>query len=249
VLPAGATVSSGRHVSAPSGSFVPFDDKERIVSRRSLELAVRRALADYPRIRAHGRAVDAIDADVILRGTVGSLLRRTEAVRCVRRLPAVRSVDDRLKVRLTGPQAEANADTKAAVLDALIAAPAVHAGVVDVQARGGTVRLRGMVEQVRQRDEAEQIARQVPGVTEVRNELEVRLTVSADDVAERITDAIGADAQVGVDHVTATVDDSDVTLTGWVTSPEHRAAAPAAASGAPGVAEAHDELGVQARGA
>jgi osmotically-inducible protein OsmY len=219
------------------------------VSSRSLELAVRRTLTDDPKIRAEGIAVDAIDGDVVLRGTVGSLLQRTEAVRCVRRLPAVRSVDDRLKVRLMGPQAEADADTEAAVLDALIAAPAVHAGDVDVQARGGTVTLRGMVELVRQREDAERIARQVPGVTEVRNKLSVWLTVSADDVAERITDAIGADAQVGIDQVTVTVDDNDVTLTGWVTSPEHRAAALAAASSAPGVAEVHDELRLRARGA
>jgi osmotically-inducible protein OsmY len=216
------------------------------VSSRSLELAVRHALADDPKIRAQGIAVEAIGDDVVLRGTVGSLLRRTEAVRCVRRLPAVRSVDDRLKVRLMGPQAEADADTEAAVLDALIATPAVHVGDVDVHARGGTVRLRGMVELVRQRDDAERIARQVPSVTEVRNELKVWLTVSADDVAERITDAIGADAQVGIDQVTVTVDDNDVTLTGWVTSPEHHVAALAAASGAPGVAEVHDELGLRA---
>jgi osmotically-inducible protein OsmY len=234
-------------VSAPSGSFVPFDDKERIVSYRSLELAVRRVLTDDPKVRAQGIAVEAIDGDVILRGTVGSLLGRTEAVRCVSRLPDVRSVDDRLKVRLMGPQGEADADTEAAVLDALIAAPAVHAGDVDVQARGGTVTLHGIVELVRRRDDAERIARQVPGVTEVRNELKVWLTVSADDVAERITDAIGADAQVGIDEVTVTVDDNDVTLTGWVTSPEHHAAALAAAAGAPGVAEVHDQLALQAR--
>lgn len=219
------------------------------MSSRSLELAVRRALADDPKIRAQGIAVEAIDGNVVLRGTVGSLLRRTEVVRRVRRLPAVRSVDDRLTVRLMGPRAEADADTKAAVLDALIAAPAVHTGDVDVQARGGTVTLHGIVELVRQRDDAERIARQVPGVTEVRNGLKVWLTVSADDVAERITDAIGADAQVGIDQVTVTVDDNDVTLTGWVTSPEHRAAALAAASGAPGVADVHDELGLRARGA
>jgi osmotically-inducible protein OsmY len=72
------------------------------------------------------------------------------------------------------------------------------------------------------------------------------MTVSADDVAERVTDAIGADAIVGADQITVNVRDNDVTLTGIVTSREHRNAAVAAAAGSPGVAHVHDELSLSA---
>jgi len=93
-----------------------------------------------------------------------------------------------------------------------------------------------------QRDRAERVVLAVPGVKTVTNELGVWLTVSADDVAERVTDALGAGAVVGVEQVTVDVVDSDVTLTGTVASPAHRDAAIAAARNAPGVAEVHDHL-------
>ena len=71
------------------------------------------------------------------------------------------------------------------------------------------------------------------------------LTVSGDDVAERVTDAIGHDAIVGPDAITVAVVDNDVTLTGTVGSAEHRDAALKAAAGAPGVAGVHDALTVR----
>jgi osmotically-inducible protein OsmY len=207
------------------------------------------ALAEDPKIHASAIVAEADSGHVVLRGTVGSLRQRTEAVRCVRRLPGIRGVDDRIKVRLMNSYAEADADTEAAVLDALIADPAVHSGDVDVAVRDGAVTLRGMVELESQRERAAGIAYATPGVKSVTNHLSVWLTVSADDVAERITDAIGADAQVGIDQVTVTVDDNDVRLTGWISTPEHRAAAVAAATNAPGVAGVRDEMTLRPRGA
>jgi osmotically-inducible protein OsmY len=120
---------------------------------------------------------------------------------------------------------------------------------VDVEVRDGAVTLSGVVELVEQRERAAGIAHRVPGVTSVTNDLRVWLTVSADDVAERITDAIGADAQVGIDQVTVTVHDNEVTPTGWVSMPEHRAAAIAAAADAPGVAHVDDQMTLRPRGA
>ena len=89
---------------------------------------------------------------------------------------------------------------------------------------------------------AERIAMAVPGVAGVDNHLRVWLTVSADDVAEHVTNALGPDAIVGADQITVSVVDNDVTLTGVVTSPEHRITALEAAARAPGVAHVHDAL-------
>jgi osmotically-inducible protein OsmY len=68
--------------------------------------------------------------------------------------------------------------------------------------------------------------------------------VSADDVAERVTDALGRDAILGRDRITVRVTGNDIALTGWVTSPAQHDAAIAAAEGAPGVARVHDEIAV-----
>jgi osmotically-inducible protein OsmY len=148
-----------------------------------------------------------------------------------------------------GVDGRADADTEAAVLDALIASDDVHVGDVDVEARDGAITLRGVVELPAQRDRAERIVMAVPGVTNVDNRLRVLLTVSADEVAQRVTDAVGAGAIAGTEQITVNVVDSDVTLTGAVASPAHRDAALAAAAGAPGVAAVQDHLTVrQVRG-
>jgi len=159
---------------------------------------------------------------------------------------------------------------EAAVMQALAENPLVHADEIAVQVIGGDVVLRGTVGTRVQQAEAVRTARNVPGAWTVDDQLRVRPLgidgradadteaavlaariadddLHADDVAERVTDAIGVDAIVGADQITVNVRDNDVTLTGTVTSREHRAIAVAAAAGAPGVADVHDELSVRSQ--
>ena len=213
----------------------------------TLQRAVLEALADNPIVHADEVAVEVLDdaGDIVLRGTVGSLVQRAEAVRAAGAVPGVRHVEDGLRVHVMGIDGRTDADTEAAVLDALDADDEVHARDVEVDVDDGAVTLRGLVEIASQRERAQRIAMAVPGVTSVVNQLRVWLTVSADDVAERVTDAIGRDAIVGADAVAVTVRDNDVTLSGTVGSVEHRDAARRAAEGAPGVAAVHDELTVR----
>ena len=207
------------------------------------------ALAYNPHVHADEIAAEADEyGDVVLRGTVGSLLQRAEAVRTVRRVPGVRDVDDQLRVRVLGIDGQADADTEAAILDALIDDDQLHADDIDVDVHDGDVTLRGMVELPVQRDRAERVVLAVPGITGVTNKLGVWLTVSADEVAERVTDALGAVAVVGAEQVTVDVVDNDVTLSGTVGSAAHREAALAAARDAPGVATVHDHLMVRSDG-
>ena len=215
------------------------------MSDQSLRGAIMEALANSPVVHPDEIAVEISDGDVTLRGTVGSLLQRAEAVRTASGVPGVRHVKDGLRVRLMDYKGRADADTEAAVLDALIADDEVHAGDVQVESRDGAVTLRGLVEVPSQRERAQRIAMGVPGVAGVHNELKVWLTVSADDVAERVTDAVGVGAIVGADVIAVNMRDNDVTLTGTVTTAGHHDAAIAAAANAPGVARVHDELTVR----
>jgi osmotically-inducible protein OsmY len=217
------------------------------MSDHALERAVMAALADNHRVHADEIAVEALGDYVILRGTVGSLAERVEAVRTAKHVPGVRTVDELLHVRPLGIDGRADADTEAAVIAAFIEDGQVPAAGIDVDAHGETVTLSGLVDVAAQRDRAERIALGVGGVSHVENQLRVFLTVSADEVAERVTDAIGVDAIVGADRIRVDVRDNDVTLTGTVGSPEHRVAALQAAARAPGVMDVHDELSVRAR--
>jgi osmotically-inducible protein OsmY len=176
----------------------------------SLEQAVMEALAHNPRVQADEVVVDGRDGDVVLRGTVGSVMQRAEAARTARGVPGVRRVDDRLRIRPLGIDGRVDADTEAAVLAALIADDEVPASQIDVKVREGKVTLRGIVELSAQRDRAERIVMGVGGVSQVRNELKVWLLVSADDVADRVTDALGAGAVVGIEQVTVDGEEPEI---------------------------------------
>jgi osmotically-inducible protein OsmY len=216
------------------------------MSDTALHRAVMDALADNPRVHADEIVVETLGdrGDILLRGTVGDLVQRAEAVRTARLVPAVRHVEDGLDVRLMGIDGRADADTEAAVLDALLAEDEVRARDIDVDVDDGAVTLSGHVEVVSQRDRAERIALGVPGVASVENRLRVWLTVSVDDVAERVTGALGRDAIVGRESITVRVTGNDVVLSGWVISAAQHGAAVAAAEQAPGVARVHDEITV-----
>jgi osmotically-inducible protein OsmY len=216
----------------------------RVVAMNPLEQNVMAALAGNPHVNADEISVGAFAGDVILRGTVGSVVQRQEAVRTTRHVTGVRSVADRLRLGLLDASRRADADTEAAVLDALDADTAVRASGIDVAVRDGEVTLSGLVELASQRDRAERDALAVPGVAAVHNRLRVVLPVSADDVAERITDAIGLDAIVGADSLTVTVRGDAVTLSGAVRTRHHHDIALAAAAAAPGVTDVRDEIRV-----
>ena len=218
------------------------------MSDSNLHHDVMEALAYNPHVHADEIVVETLDdsGDIALRGTVGSIVQQAEAVRTAERVPGVRRVDDELEVQIMGIDGRADADTEAAVLDALAVDEQVHARDVDVDVKDGAVTLNGLVEVASQRERAERIALGVPGVASVDNHLRVWLTVSADDVAERVTDALGRDAILGLETITVRVTGNDVALSGSVRSPEQHDAAIAAAEGAPGVARVHDEITVEA---
>jgi osmotically-inducible protein OsmY len=209
-----------------------------------LEQNIMEALAANPRVHPDEISVEAFGGDVILRGTVGSVVQREEAVRTTRHVTGVESVTDRLRLGLLDASRRADADTEAAVLDALEADTAVRAPDIDVAVRDRAVTLSGLVERASQRDRAERDALAVPGVASVHNRLRVIFPVSAHDVAERVTDAIGLNAIVGADSLTVTVRDDAVTLSGTVRSRADHDTALMAAAAAPGVTEVRDEMHV-----
>ena len=60
----------------------------------------------------------------------------------------------------------------------------------------GTVTLNGRIDLPYQRDEAEEIARQVPGVSALRDHLSISIAVSPNQVLERMIEAIGEEARI-----------------------------------------------------
>jgi hyperosmotically inducible periplasmic protein len=70
------------------------------------------------------------------------------------------------------PPAEAELATEVKI--ALVEAPALAAAAIFVDAEGDLVRLGGFTGSAEEREQAERIAREVPGVARVENDIQVR---------------------------------------------------------------------------
>jgi hypothetical protein len=67
-------------------------------------------------------------------------------------------------------------DTKA-ILEALMSDPRIDSGTIEIAACGETAVLQGRVHTYAEKCWAEELVRSQPGVSDVRNELEVRITI------------------------------------------------------------------------
>ena len=116
---------------------------------------------------------------------------------------------------------------------------------VDAQVGDGCVVLTGEVDWQYQRDEAERVAGNVPGVTEVVNQVLLSDTTHiADDVERAIRKAFLRNARLDAEHLQVAVAEGTITLSGRVHSREEHDTAVAAAWAAPGVREVDDRLTV-----
>src|SRR4051794_18391837 len=134
------------------------------MSDTSLQRDIMQALASSENVHADEVAAQVVGGDVILHGTVGSVIQRHDAGVAARAVPGVRRVDNQLRVRLLDSEGRADAGTAAAVMDELTADPALHDAALDVESVDGAITLRGDVPTPDHRERAERIARGVPGV-------------------------------------------------------------------------------------
>jgi osmotically-inducible protein OsmY len=186
-------------------------------------------------------AVSAHEGTVTLRGTVGSLGAKLAAARAARRVAGVRAVDDELEVRLLAGHRRDDAEVRGAVLTALSWNVLVPESV-DADVQNGVVTLSGTVDHHHERDEAEATVRNLRGITEIHNRIQVRSHGMASDVGDRIAKAFRRSAEVDADNVRIEAIDGTVTLAGIVDSWAEHDAALDAAWATPGVSDVNDRL-------
>jgi osmotically-inducible protein OsmY len=199
-----------------------------------------------PKLDSKAIAVSADDGEVTLRGTVGSFHEKRDAEHAARRVTEVKAVNNHLKVRLLTKHGRDDADLRGAVLRAL-QLDSLIPNTIDASVADGWVTLTGRAACQYQREEAEYVAGNVPGVLGVGDEIRLENAPSDSDVAGAIRKAFTRNANIAADDLSVDTRDGTVVLSGTVSSWEEHDAAIAAAWSGPGVTEVHDHLEVYDR--
>ena len=212
------------------------------MSNDELQLTVTEELIWDPKVDSNAIAVTAEEGVVTLRGTVGSLREKHEAKKDAERVYGVKHVNNELDVQIMNDNGRANADLRGDILHALTLNTLVPA-TVDAHVADGFVTLSGTANWQFQREEAEFVASNVPGVISVTDE--VRLVApgpSAHDLQHSIKKAMERNAKLDAESVSVESENGTVTLRGTVSSWADHDEAVSAAWAAPGVTRVKDHI-------
>ncbi len=178
---------------------------------------IEEALQRNPRVDAGQVATTVRDGVVILMGEVVHLQAKRAAEEEARNIVGVRRVQNQLRVR---PPEERPDDTIAEdIQEGLQRDAYVERYDVQVQVENGLAQLRGDVDSLYAREQAEAIAARVAGVIDIRNQLEVVAdeTARADrDIEEDIKNYLRWDPVVDPEKIDVEVQACVATLTGTV---------------------------------
>jgi osmotically-inducible protein OsmY len=198
-----------------------------------------------PKVDSLAIAVSADDGAVTLRGTVGSFREKREAQKAAGRVYGVTSVNNRLDMRILDEYGREDADLRAAVLQAL-ALDCLIPRTINARADDGLVTLTGTAAWQYQREEAEFVAGNVPGVVDVEDQIALtNPEPKAGAIRQSIEQALQRDARLDAEGLSVKTYGNTVMLSGAVSSSGERDAAVAAAWAAPGVTAVDDRIMVE----
>jgi osmotically-inducible protein OsmY len=187
-------------------------------------------------------AVSVRDGVVTLAGYAKSYMDKWQAERVVSRIKGVRAVANDLEVRLASSSERPDPEIARAAIDALEWNVSVPADRIKVKVEKGWVTLEGEVDWSFQKEAAERTVRSLTGVRGVTNLIAVAARPAAQDVKQKIKEALKRGAEIDADHITVELDGGKAILKGTVRSyAEWRDAARAAAK-APGISQVENKL-------
>jgi osmotically-inducible protein OsmY len=209
---------------------------------KDIRAAVEAELRLDPMVDAAGITVSNIGGNVTLNGTVRSCPQYLEAAAAARRVAEVTGVHNHLEVVLPGGDERDDA-TLAAAANNTLARSSTASNTVQATVRDGNLTLAGFVRNGAQRAAAEQAVADLPGVRNVRNQIEVISGDPLSDINALVRDALDRCA-VPLDNSKVTVSTSGhtVTLTGHVRTWAEHDAVVAAAWMAHGISDVHDQI-------
>lgn len=187
------------------------------------------------------------DGVVTLNGTVDSWAGRLAAERAAHRVSGVLDVANDVVVKLPGTLSRTDSDIAHAVRHALDWDVLVPGQRIRSTVSKGVVTLEGSVDTWSQFDDAGRAIRNLAGVREVKNLLDVKPpTVPERSVRASIDEALGRHAEHAAKHVRIAIEADKVTLSGEVPSWAEREAVEGAVRGTRGVHKVENHLVIHA---
>ncbi|HXX69815.1 MAG TPA: BON domain-containing protein [Polyangiaceae bacterium] len=237
-------------------SVRPLAPRERADS--TLTAQVKYMLRADPWLDDAHVTVSSKDGLVKLGGWVGNAAERVRAEEDARLAEPSGFDDGSLRVdaltddgtlRAEPPAVRADRDVMQSLADAYVLDPRVHPFVPGIDARNGVVVLTGVAPNSVAAAAAVADARDVPGVRDVRNDLQTRPSVSESDRVVRtdIQSAIRRDPELLTEHLFIDVAQGRVILSGTVHSEQSRLDAVTLVSTVPGVHAISDQIEVEPR--
>jgi len=218
--------------------------KEKMMSDKALRQDILDGLEFEPGIDAAHIGVAVADGVVTLTGYVGSYAEKTMAEHAVRRVKGVRAIAEEIEVRFPARKKTADDEIAKRALAIIAWDTTVPNEELQVKVQHGWITLSGEVEWHFQRTAAEYAVRKLSGVVGVTNLISVRPQIDAEDVKQRIENALKRSAEIEADTIRIAVTGSKVTLEGKVNAWHEREVAERAAWAAPGVSAVEDRLTV-----
>lgn len=198
-----------------------------------------------PRIDSANIGVAVDEGVVTLSGHVRFYSDKITAIGLVENMLGVRAIADEIEVRPLGAHITADDEIAKRIVNTFKWNSSVPEDDIHVTVKKGWVTLEGEVDWRFKATAAEQAVRRLTGVTGVTNHIRVKPGVKAEDVSERIKQALKRDAELDASAIRVEVKDGTVTLEGQVRYLGERRTAERAAWDAPGVTNVVDHLAVQ----
>ncbi len=197
------------------------------------------------RVDAAHIGVEVDGGAVVLSGAVASFAARIAAREAAHRVAGVLDVVDELRVALPHAENRTDADLAHAVRraltwDALVPEERIQSTIMD-----GHVTLRGEVDTLSERSDAERAVRDLRGVRGVLNEIRIAgAPIEANAIRSSIERALERRAVRDSKHLAVRIKDGEVTISGEVPSYSEQQAVLEAAAHAPGVRSVKNGLHV-----
>jgi osmotically-inducible protein OsmY len=188
-----------------------------------------------PSVNGAAIGVAVKDAIVTLSGHVTSFAEKRAAEQAVLRIHGVRALANELEVRFLAGSQKTDEDIALTAASALLWHASIPKDRIKIQVSKGWITLEGTVDWQYQREAAESAVENLMGVQGVYNTVTVQPAHMHAEVQSQIEAALKRTAETKAQHISVSVQGSQVTLSGEMDSIVKKIAAERAAWNAPGV--------------